>query len=146
MPLANETLQLLAARRFAKALQGDAGVERVLAAGESILEELRRKLSPVIGPLGYQALMSRALMAARPKHPWLAAARADAGGRLVEVAAAMQGVGAVELLAGFLALVCHLLILLERLIGDDLTSWVVSQIWPDESLEPVRSNTSERQS
>ena len=144
MPLANQTLQLLAARRFARALHGRDDVESVLAAGEGILAELRKKLSQIIGTLGFHALLNRALMTARTGHPWLAAARAEAGGSLAGLPEAVHELGSVEVLSGFVALVSHLLILLHSLIGDDLTQWVIFQIWPDEVLEPFLSGPSEK--
>ena len=144
MLLANQTLQLLAARRFSRSLRGRDDVESVLAAGDGILAELRNKLSQIIGTLGFHALLNRALMSARPAHPWLAAARAEAGGHLAGLPEAVHELGAVEVLSGFVALVSHVLILLHRLIGDDLTQWVIFQIWPDEVLEASLSGPSEK--
>ena len=126
-------------------LHQEAGAGREAAglalAAERACERLRRRLGPLIGLLGFTALIGRALHLAQDGSPALSAlavdARADVclGGARAFAAAHAAAPDLVE--AGFVAILAHFIALLALLIGADLTWRVLG------ALPPARGNGTE---
>lgn len=132
----------LVLRRFveqllANAPNGDPPAESVCS---TVVEQLGNSLGTLIGPLGLQALLHRALVRARPGCAWLSALSVDAEGRLQGLPEATAGLTAWEIATGFRLLLGEVFGLLVTLIGEDLTLRVLAQIWPGLSATPSDSD------
>jgi hypothetical protein len=100
------------------------------AAAFRVCEKLRRPLTKVMGTGGFHSLLSRALVIASAKVPWLLGLRIDKEGSL-------QGLDEVEgrphdftSTQGELLLVSQLLGLLVTFIGATSTLRLLNDIWP----------------
>jgi hypothetical protein len=105
----------------------------VAAVVEQAVARLYGQLEPLIGPMGYLALLMRALHLAQARAPWLEGVEAQVGqvvalGGLRERASA-QGLPAMR--EGGTALLEHLLVLLCTFLGEDLTMRRLRRAWPE---------------
>jgi len=100
-------------------------------AAERVILSLRDRLVLWFGPDGFQALLGRALHHAQAQHPRLGVVRALEGDDhpLYEL---HQGKSVAEPISRetMLALIVAMLELLTRLVGGDLVSRLVYQVWP----------------
>ncbi len=96
----------------------------------------------LIGPIGFHALISRALSRASASHPFLKPVRVDMQGgfSLDGFAESAGGCEAEELQAAGEALIAEFLGLVVRFLGTDLALQLVQQCWPD--LPVALSDTS----
>lgn len=116
-------------------------------AAERVILSLRDRLVLWFGPDGFQALLGRALHRAQVQHPSLGVVRALEGDdhplyELHESEETAQPVSREALLA----LIVAMFEVLTRLVGGDLVTRLVRQIWPDgaevgaapETRNPIR--------
>ena len=106
-----------------------------------VSEKLRPHLATLMGNVGFQALLSRALVLAHAEVPWLCATRVTAEGFLegldeVELEAQLDPE---EIFEGRVILLAQLLGLLVAFIGENLTLRLVREVWP-KLPPPNRSN------
>lgn len=100
------------------------------AAARRAYGELVRVSVPLIGALGFDALLGRAVHVARREHPWLAdvaASGEDRFGAVVVCVRQRDATSAAEGAAAVLAVVAGLLV---SLIGEGLTWRLLRQAWP----------------
>jgi hypothetical protein len=95
-----------------------------------VVEMFRPPLANLMGLGGFRALLSRALVLAAAEVSWLGAVRVKADGDFEGLEDPDAQLDAAELLEGRVILLAQLLGLLVALIGANLTSRVVNEIWP----------------
>jgi len=95
-----------------------------------IPEKLRPRLVALVGSTGFAALLSRALVLARPDVAWLRAVHVNAHGSLEGPAELEAQVDPEKITEGRVALLARLLGLLMALIGEDLTMQLIRDVWP----------------
>jgi len=96
-----------------------------------VIERLRAHLVNLMGTGGFQALLARALALASVEVLWLSKIHVNAAGTFEGLETAHREVNPAEFLKGRIAVLAHLLGLLEALIGLDLTERLVAEIWPE---------------
>jgi len=111
----------------------DAANDPVQAA-ERVILSLRDRLVLWFGPDGFQALLGRALHRVQGQHPQLSVVRAVEGDDhpLYELRQAQREPAAdAANREAVLALIAGMLEVLTKLVGGDLVTRLVHQIWPD---------------
>lgn len=133
------TLQGLARRLLDQEAGGtnDAGV--VIA--HSALERMRLHLTPLVGVVGYNTLLSRALALASRDVEWLEPIRVAADGSLQGMQAAGQGLDPAEAARGGAAILSLLLELLVTFIGEDLTLRLIHDAWSNSNARADDAST-----
>ena len=106
-------------------------------------EAVRRRLTELVGSVGFRALLTRALALASAEVPWFRAVQVDADGELAGLAAVLAARDPAEARAGCLALLAHLLGLLVALVGPELTSPLLDDAWPDVPMNAADFATDE---
>ena len=106
-----------------------------------VCEKLREPLCVLAGTAGYRSLLSRALVLARRRSPWLGGVKCGSDATLVFAAEHPASFDSEEAARGGAILVAELLGLLSTLIGDALTLRLVRNVWPDVDASPSNSNT-----
>jgi hypothetical protein len=97
-------------------------------------EKLRPHLAPLMGNVGFRALLSRALALANAEGPWLRAVHIKADGSFEGLDELGAQVDPDEIFKGRVVLLAQLLGLLVAFIGEDLTLRLVREVWPKLSL------------
>lgn len=97
----------------------------------SALDKLRSHLSKLVGGVGFQALLARALALAKVEVSWLAAVRIQADATLEGFREAAQQQSTEAVAEGNTALLTQLFSLLATFIGDALTLRLVADVWPE---------------
>jgi len=110
-----------------------AGASALAAAVASAYGDLVRVFSPLIGPLGVEALTGRAVHLARQQHTWLVSAREpnQVNEAIAQVIAGLERqdpADAADAAATVFALLAGLLV---TFIGASLTTGLLRQAWPD---------------
>lgn len=105
---------------------GEASGENIPAVVR-VSEKLRRPLSTIAGSTGFRALLGRALVLAKAQDPGLAAVRVQQDGSLDGLSELLDD----ENRPAGVALIAHLLGLLDGFIGTDLALRLVLDVWPD---------------
>ena len=117
---------------------GGEGQESLILSADRVLDKLRVHLSTRIGQEGFRTLLSRALALTTARHPHLSLVRVEASGALAGLQEA-AGANPQATAAAAEALVAHLLELLVTFIGEDLTTRLLSAVWPEPAREePTR--------
>jgi hypothetical protein len=111
------------------------------AAPVYLTDKLRPHLTTLMGNGGFQALLSRALALASADVSWLRALHVKADGTLEGLAKPHAGLDPAELLEGRVVLLAQLLGLLVALIGPNLTSRLLGEVWPEISLDDLDFGT-----
>jgi hypothetical protein len=102
-----------------------------------VTEKLRPLLATLMGNGGFRALLSRALALAGAEVFWLHALHVNADGILEGVEASHARVDPAEFLEGKVVLLAQLLELLVAFIGMSLTLRLLSEVWPQLSLNDM---------
>ena len=103
---------------------------------QRIMMRIHSELGKVLGPAGVDVLLARSVVLARRAHPLLEGVTPGPGGSLAGLdAAAIQGA---ELEEGAGAIVVHFIELLAALIGEDLATGLVRNVWPEAVEEEER--------
>jgi len=97
-------------------------------------EKLRPHLAPLMGNVGFRALLSRALALANAEVPLLRAMHIKADGSFDGLDELGAQVDPDEIFKGRVVLLAQLLGLLVAFIGEDLTLRLVREVWPKLSL------------
>lgn len=102
------------------------------SAARRAYEELARVATPLIGALGVDALMARAVHLAVREHPWLADRQHSppAEGAIGALVAGVQQQDPSSAAAGAATVLAMFGRLLGSLIGEGLTSRLLRQAWP----------------
>jgi hypothetical protein len=95
-----------------------------------VVEKLRPYLANLMGKGGFRALLVRALALASADFSWLNAIIVRTDGTLEGLDAPPPQIDPAEFLEGKAAVLAHLIGLLVALIGPDLTTALVADIWP----------------
>lgn len=121
----------LARLLLAQQLPGSAP-DAIAIAGERIYERLFGRLAPLIGAIGFDALLGRTLHVAKAEFPILERVKVAPAleGRLDGLREAMRGRPTEESRDAVVALVAGFLGRLGYFIGDDLTLREVHRAWP----------------
>jgi hypothetical protein len=109
----------------------------------SALEHLRSSLSKLIGVAGFEALLSRALVLAKPEASWLQAVRVASDATLDGFHEAAQHQSAETVVEGSVALLAQLLELLVTFIGTALTLRLVKDMWPQARVDHLNFSAGE---
>src|SRR5580658_223115 len=104
-----------------------------------VFERLRPPLAALMGNGGFRALLSRALTLARPEAPWLQAIHVKSDGALAASEEIHAQMSSDAMIVGRVALLAELLGLLVAFIGENLTSRLVLEVWPDAPLNDPES-------
>jgi hypothetical protein len=102
-------------------------ISRETAPAFHVIDKLRPHLANLMGIGGFRALLARALVSAKAEVPWLNALQVKPDGTLEGL---HSQINPVEFLEGRVVLVAQLLGLLVALIGPNVTSRLVSDVWP----------------
>lgn len=100
-----------------------------LEAAERVVRKLSAGMTLLVSSDGYRALLGRALYLARAEYAVLDGVRVGTSDVYLE--GLRETGGAYDALVAFLA---HVIALLARFIGDDLTGNLIRQRWPDAPL------------
>jgi hypothetical protein len=125
----------LARQVLAKRAGPSASAAALAAVARRTHDELAEVAAPLIGQIGVEALMSRAVHLARRQYPWLGSDQPDSlehekntfaevARRLEQAEAGIAADAAAAVFAGSAAL-------LATLIGDRLTASLLYKAWPD---------------
>lgn len=107
-------------------------------------EKLRPHLATLMGNLGFRALLSRALALANAEVPWLRAVHVSADGSLEGLDELAAQVDPDEIFDGCVVLIAQLLGLMVAFIGENLTLWLVREVWPKLSLNDLDLGTGDK--
>lgn len=100
-------------------------------------EKLRPYLVTLMGTVGFQALLSRALALANAEVPWLRAVEVKGDGSLHGFDVPGAQANPDEIFEGSVVLLTQLLGLLVVFIGENLTLRLIRDVWPKVSLSDV---------
>lgn len=121
--------QELARWLLAQEMDARPDVRTPLEAAQRVATKLSAGMTLLVSSDGYRALLGRALYLARAEYPVLEGFRV--GTSDVYLAGLRETDAAHDALVAFLA---HVIALLARFIGDDLTGNLIRQRWPDAPL------------
>jgi len=102
-----------------------------------VFEKLRPHLAAVMGYTGFRALLSRALALANAEVPWLRAVLVKSDGSLEGLDELEAQVDPEGIFEGRVVLLARLLGLLVAFVGENLTLWLVREVWPKLSLNDL---------
>jgi hypothetical protein len=134
MTAADRALRQVTMRLLLRQAGPDAEARGVAAATRRSFDELADILTPLIGKLGVDALVARAVHLTRREYPWLDdtgdAGRADGPIERISLSLANQEPAlGIEAAGAVLATFTGLLV---TLIGEPLTARLLRQAWPDD--------------
>ncbi len=95
---------------------------------DEITARLYASLANLVGPAGFDVLLARSIVLARPAHPLLTAVATGPGGTVRGLAEAADPVLVEQ---GTVAIVAYFVELLAVLIGEDLAMGLVRDAWPE---------------
>jgi hypothetical protein len=102
--------------------------------GVRVCEKLQKSVTQFAGSDGFASLLRRALALARAQNPSLQTVKLQPDGSL-DNCKALAIAGANGEPEGAVAIIAHLLGLLETFVGEPFTLRLVRQAWPDASLD-----------
>jgi hypothetical protein len=123
-------MRRLAERLVAQETLGGNPSDPKAAVASLIDQRLRLRLAPLMGNVGFSALLSRALVLAHAEAPWLRAVRLNADGTLEGLDGLEAQADPAALLEGRVVVLARLLGLLAAFIGEKLTLGLVHEAWP----------------
>jgi hypothetical protein len=131
--------QELARWLLAQEMEGRPTAKTPLEGTQRVTTKLSTGITSLVSSDGYRALLGRALYLARAEYSVLDGARVGTSGFSLE---GIRETGtANEALVSFLA---QVIALLARFIGDDLTTKLIRQSWPDAPLGTSARHRKER--
>jgi hypothetical protein len=131
--LGHAALRHLALKVLAQHAGPAADAEALAAAARRAYDDLARVSSPLIGPIGVEALTGRALHLAQRKYPWLLHTREpeQAEGPFAQVVFCLERQDPAIATEAAGAVFATLTGLLVTFIGEPLTAGLLRQAWPD---------------
>lgn len=132
-PLGDSSLRQLALAVLAQRSESEGTTEGLSAAARRAYDELAHVSTPLIGQIGVDALIARALHLAQREHPWLSAApESDPANELfADVIARLGRQNPATATEGMAAVFAAFAGLLVTFIGEALTTSLLRQAWPD---------------
>jgi hypothetical protein len=126
-------LRQLALRVLADQTGPDADAAAVAAAARRAYGDLARVLDPLIGTLGIDALVARAIHLTQREYPWLAGTSGSrrAEGAFAHVCDSLEHQAPALGAEAAAATLASLIGLLAKLVGKRLTTQWMRQAWPD---------------
>jgi len=118
----------LAKRLMAYETGGNKSSETKNPAAFNCCEKLRPPLATLMGDVGFRALLSRALASSEVR--WLRAVHVKADGSLEGLEDLHAQLGPTEFFEATVVLLAQLLGSLVAFIGEDLTLYVLREVWP----------------
>ena len=118
--------QELARWLLAQEMDAPPGARTPLQAAQSVATKLSAGMILLVSSAGYRALLGRALYLARAEYPVLEGVGVGTSDVYLED---LRATGVRD--DALVALIAHVIALLARFIGDDLTRKLVRQRWPD---------------
>lgn len=103
----------------------------------TIIEKLRPHLTNLMGNAGFAALLARALVLASTEFPWLRVVRLSDDGTWAGLGELDAEVSASEYTVARVVVLAQLLGLLVAFVGETLMLRLVTEIWPDLSLNDL---------
>jgi hypothetical protein len=130
---ANTALRRLALSVLAQYAGPAAGAEGVAAAAGRAYDDLVRVATPLIGRLGVESLMGRALHLARREYPWLVdqPERGHAERSFAQVTYCLTQQDPASAADAASAIFATFTGLLDSFIGEPLTASLLRKAWPD---------------
>jgi|SRR5579859_4137160 len=135
------------ARWLVSAELGDAeGAVGTHTAVERVFHKLSHRVARLITPVGCEALLARAVHLSRASFPFLEGIQVTHSTDAVtlRLGDSATGVAPNETCEGFVAVLGSLIALLVSFIGDDLTSRLLCEDWPNlpmvQPVHPIRRN------
>jgi hypothetical protein len=122
--------QELARWLFAREMEDRANAGTPLEAAQRVTTKLASGMTVLVSSDGYRALLGRALYLARAEYPVLEGVVVGTSDVYLNKGLRATGAGH-DALVAFIA---HVIALLARFIGDDLTGKLIRQRWPDAPL------------
>jgi len=104
-----------------------------------VCNKLQGSLSTLVGTRGFRTLLVRALALAAAEATWLGRLDVGANGTVLFPTELEREIEPKEVAKGGMALVAHLLELLEILVGEALTRRLLHQVWPKAALSDSKS-------
>jgi hypothetical protein len=143
---ANQTpVSELALQVVAKRAGPSASATLLAAVARRTYEDLSEVAAPLIGRVGIEALMSRAVHLARREYPWLGSDRPDSPqheeNAFAEVARCLEQAEAGIAADAAAAVFARSAGLLATLIGDGLTASLLYKAWPDALPVPSKKRS-----
>ena len=131
--LGHAALRQLALKVLAQRAGPAADAEALAAAARRAYDDLARVSSPLIGPIGVEALTGRALHLAHRKYPWLLHTREpeQAEGPFAQVVFCLERQDPAIATEAAGAVFATLTGLLVTFIGESLTAGLLRRAWPD---------------
>jgi hypothetical protein len=142
-PLRPPALRQLALTVLAQRSGSGEAAEGLAAAARRAYDELARVSTPLIGPVGVDALIARALHLAQQEHPWLAAApeSGPANEPFAQVIASLDRQNPAVATEGTAAVFATFAGLLVTFIGEALTTSLLRKAWPDAFVDAAGKET-----
>lgn len=131
MSRATPRMRDFAERLIACEANANPSLETRAAVAVAAGEKLRAHFATFVGRAGMQALHSRALVLAARDVPWLRAVRVETDGSFAGWDEAAAHAGPEKTLEGRTAMLVQLLGLLVTFIGENLTSRLTEEVWPE---------------
>jgi hypothetical protein len=137
MSQTNPQMRDIAERLIAYETEGNRLSRTRTPAGFPVCEKLRPHLGTLMGSIGFNALLSRALARAEAEVPSLRTVQVKADGSLAGIDKLEAQADPEELAKGSVVLVAQLLGLLVAFIGENLTLRIVCDVWPNLALNDL---------
>lgn len=140
---ATDKEQSLALRMLALVAEDDQSPEGLALAAERLLSQLHRRLEPLVGPAGYDALIRRALYLARAESPFLQSIRvAVSSGDVVldGLQASIRDNDPAVVRHGLVAVLANFIWLLVTFIGEDLALRLIREASPGSTRSDPEEN------
>ncbi len=131
MSTPGSSARVLSRRIVERELAGRAGPAEIAAGIEGVFRQLYQIMATVIGPLGFQAVLTRAVHLTRRDYPGLGACEIACGDTFVMrgISEMIEREGADQAGAAAVALLDHIIALLCSFIGEDLTLRLLRRGW-----------------
>ena len=132
-PLGQAVLRQLALTVLAQHSGSEEGTEVLAASARRAYDELARVSTPLIGQVGVDALIGRALHLAQREYPWLSAAPEsnEANEPFAQVIVSLSRQNPAIATEGTAAVFATFAGLLVTFIGESLTTGLLRKAWPD---------------
>ncbi len=129
-------------------LEVDATDRREQNAGQAhamlrVLEKLRAHLTRLVGITGFQALLARALVLAKPEARWLKSVRVPDDATLEGFSEGALQQSAETVAEGSRALLAQLLGLLVTFVGQAITLHLVQDVWPAAHMDAAQMDAAQ---
>ena len=137
MSHATPSMRDFAKRLIAQETRGKKSSKKSSLVGFHTCNKLRPHLANIMGNIGFRTLLARSLVLASTEVSWLRVVRVNADWSLQGLEELEAKLDADELFEGGVVFLARLLGLMVLLIGEDLTIRLLSDVWPEVSLNDL---------